>query len=569
MPSLRQLAGQAAIPAALVLPIALVAALTAHARSTERSHRATAERVVRDYAAFAAWQFDRHAFEHLQGDALASLDDVRRVGPKDPLPPPSVLQPDTGKCGCGFKTDYRFGFRLDVASGAFITDRPAPPAAREALARRAALMPREIVPRAKGDTTRDDGRHQARLRVDPIAGTLHLLTYTVVRDDAGRARAVYGVAADPKHLGTAFARIVREQTLLPPSLVGRAPNDSVVTIRVATPDGRVLFGPAARPAGPLVASDTIEAWAGGFVTTVGVRPAAAASLVIGGLPPSRLPWLLAMLGGGIVLAGVGLLQLRRARELARLRAQFVANVSHELRTPLTQISMFGETLLLGRERSAEEREHFLSVIYREARRLTTLVESVLRFSRAEAGGAATAAARGLRPEPRDVAADVADAVAAFAPLAEAADTALTVDLAHDAYAHADAGALRQILLNLLDNAVKYGPRGQTVVVRAARVNAEVVVSVEDEGPGVPPADRERVFDAFTRLERPGLPRVSGTGVGLAVVRDLVRAHGGRAWIETGRRGARVCVALPACAAPTAPAATDADARAEALEVAAR
>jgi signal transduction histidine kinase len=166
-----------------------------------------------------------------------------------------------------------------------------------------------------------------------------------------------------------------------------------------------------------------------------------------------------------------------------------------------------------------------------------------------------------------VAADVSDAVAAFAPLAEAADTALAVELSPDAHALADAGALRQILLNLLDNAVKYGPRGQTVLVRAARAGAEVVVSVEDEGPGVPPADRERVFDPFTRLERPGLPRVSGTGVGLAVVRDLVRAHGGRAWIEDGRSGARVCVALPASAQP--PASPEEAARADELEVAAR
>src|SRR3712207_991125 len=138
MRALRQLADQAAIPAALVLPIALIAALTAHARSTERSHRATAERVVRDYAAFAAWQFDRHAFEHLSNDAVASLYKVSDVGPTDPLPAPSVLVPDTGRCGCGFKTDYRLGFRLDVATGALHTDRPVSAATRAALASRAA-----------------------------------------------------------------------------------------------------------------------------------------------------------------------------------------------------------------------------------------------------------------------------------------------------------------------------------------------------------------------------------------------------------------------------------------------
>jgi signal transduction histidine kinase len=114
----------------------------------------------------------------------------------------------------------------------------------------------------------------------------------------------------------------------------------------------------------------------------------------------------------------------------------------------------------------------------------------------------------------------------------------------------DPGALRQILLNLLDNAVKYGPHGQTIVVRVVRGGDEVVLSVDDEGPGIPPPDRRRVFDPFERLDRRGAPKTSGAGIGLAVVRDLVIAHAGRVWIEDAPgEGARVGIALRAVDAP--------------------
>jgi signal transduction histidine kinase len=108
----------------------------------------------------------------------------------------------------------------------------------------------------------------------------------------------------------------------------------------------------------------------------------------------------------------------------------------------------------------------------------------------------------------------------------------------------------QILLNLLDNAVKYGPRGQTVTVRVVRGGDEVILSVDDEGPGIPPSDRRRVFDPFERLDRRHAPKTSGAGIGLTVVRDLVTVLGGRVWIEDAPGGgARVAIALRAVAAP--------------------
>src|SRR5213076_2188456 len=242
---------------------------------------------------------------------------------------------------------------------------------------------------------------------------------------------------------------------------------------------------------------------------VALRPDLAPKLVIGGMPRSNLPMLLSLLAltAGLVVAA--LLQLRREYELSQLRADFVSGVSHELRTPLAQIRMFSETLLLGRVRSDEEQVRSLEIIDQEARRLTHLVENLLHFSRSERQ------LTRLSPAP--------------APLA----------------ALVDADALRQMLLNLLDNAVKYGPAGQTVTLGLSVGEGRARICVDDQGPGVPAADRERIWDQFWRLERDRGSAVAGTGIGLSVVRELVALHGGRAWAEDAPgSGGRFVIELP-------------------------
>jgi len=258
---------------------------------------------------------------------------------------------------------------------------------------------------------------------------------------------------------------------------------------------------------------------------------------------------------GVLLLTAGLIvtalvQLRRESDLARLRTDFVSGVSHELRTPLAQIRMFGETLLLGRVRSDTERRRSLEIIDQEARRLTHLVENLLHFSRSERQ------AHHVTPEPTWMAPLVRSVVEAFTPLAAPRRARLRTDLAEGVVAAVDAEAFRQMLLNLLDNAVKYGPEDQTVTVTLAAADAagRVRVSVDDQGPGVPPAERERVWERFWRLERDRGSAVAGTGIGLAVVRELAALHGGRAWVEDppAGRGARFALELPAAAAPPTP-----------------
>jgi signal transduction histidine kinase len=172
------------------------------------------------------------------------------------------------------------------------------------------------------------------------------------------------------------------------------------------------------------------------------------------------------------------------------------------------------------------------------------VENALHFARAERHAVELVRERAaLAPLVREV-------LESFAPLAWAAGAAVQDHLDESVEAVVDRAALRQILLNLVDNAIKYGPRGQRVTVRLSARDGSARLSVEDEGPGVDAADRERVWQPFVRVS-PVRGGTTGSGIGLAVVRDLARRHGGAAWVEgrdadapgTGG-GARFVVELP-------------------------
>jgi two-component system phosphate regulon sensor histidine kinase PhoR len=229
--------------------------------------------------------------------------------------------------------------------------------------------------------------------------------------------------------------------------------------------------------------------------------------------------------------------------MARLRSDFVASVSHELRTPLAQIRWFAELLRLGRLRSPEERERSLRIIDQEARRLAFLVENVLNFSRS---GSRTAR---LRLELVNLTSEVREIVDSFAPLVESRRVTIRTALESGVSALVDRAAFRQILLNLLDNAAKYGPPSQTVVVGVASAAGDRArLWVEDEGPGVPEAERVHVWRPFYRAERDRGSVATGSGIGLAVVGDLVTQQHGRRWIETGASGgARIVIEFQASA----------------------
>lgn len=248
---------------------------------------------------------------------------------------------------------------------------------------------------------------------------------------------------------------------------------------------------------------------------------------------------------------------RRLEEITALRADFVASTSHELRTPLAQIRMFAELLRKGSLRNAEEADRALRIIEKEASRLTILVDNILNYARLrrrvetralEGGGDGNGAPA---PIPADVAIDVEQALEAFSPLALERGVRVVSAVEGRPYAAADSQALRQVLINFLENAVKYGPRGQTVAVGAREDDGWVRLWVDDEGPGVPVAERERIWRAFHRGSTAESSAQGGSGIGLAVVRDLVLQAGGRVEIERSPAGgARFVAELPAAVIPS-------------------
>ena len=206
--------------------------------------------------------------------------------------------------------------------------------------------------------------------------------------------------------------------------------------------------------------------------------------------------------------------------------------------------MFSETLLLGRVRSEHEGRRSLEIIAREAQRLAQLVENVLLFSRGERRTPE------ISPKPARLAPMIVEVVESFAPLAAARQARIVTDLDDTVSANVDAGALRQVVLNLLDNAVKYGPQGQTVTVVLRLEQARAHIEVADEGPGIAPEDVERIWQPFNRLPKAAAV-TGGAGIGLAIVRQLAELHGGRSRVEPMLSGARFVVELPGAWSHTA------------------
>lgn len=241
-------------------------------------------------------------------------------------------------------------------------------------------------------------------------------------------------------------------------------------------------------------------------------------------------------------AALVLHEITELRRLELVRRDFVANVSHELRTPLTAIQGFAETLLAGGLEDEVHRRGFVEIIQAQAARLARLTEDLLELSRLEAG----------RMELRFQIVDLADLLraeaAAAAPLA--AQRGLDFGLARLPsdlpQLRADPDRLRQVLRNLIDNALQYTPSGGRVSIEAAVQQGDIVLAVTDTGIGIPDAERSRIFERFYRVDssrahQPG----GGTGLGLAIARHLVELHGGHIGVESELGvGSRFFFSLP-------------------------
>jgi two-component system phosphate regulon sensor histidine kinase PhoR len=225
--------------------------------------------------------------------------------------------------------------------------------------------------------------------------------------------------------------------------------------------------------------------------------------------------------------------------LEGIRRDFVANVSHELRTPLTAIRGFAETLRTS-EVPPEQRRQFLDVILRHADRLTALIEDLLELSRIEGG------TRELVLEPTDVAALARGLIQDLKPRLDAKRLRGELRAEPVPRALADRRALEQVLLNLLDNAIKYSEPGGRIELIVSDSPTGVRIDVTDTGIGIPEADRARIFERFYRVEKARSRDLGGTGLGLAIVKHLVQAQDGEVSVSSREgQGSTFTVRLPA------------------------
>ena len=204
--------------------------------------------------------------------------------------------------------------------------------------------------------------------------------------------------------------------------------------------------------------------------------------------------------------------------------RFTADVSHELRTPLTALRSVGEVALRGNH-DAEGYREVIGSMLEEVDRLTRLTDELLALARADAGEAK------LRKEPLELGALAREVAGHLSVLAEEKQQRLEVEAAPVAL-EADRTVLRQALVNLVVNAIKYSPERTRIRLRAGRRDDAAFVEVKDEGPGVAPEHRERLFERFYRVDKSRSREMGGTGLGLALVKWSAEAHGGRVELET-------------------------------------
>jgi len=539
----------------ILVAVGLTALLAYRAFDASRAQQQMTEHTLREYAGFAAYQLKNATSGRMMGEHRGTFEHVVRAISTQGTTPPlgaervaALIEPKGPQCRC--LDGVSFYYQVTIADSgieATASELATPGNLRgirdmviaHALAPGGPLPPLPNPAGARSPGVPVTSQFLAAI-FSHLGDRPYLLTHAITVDATRRPIVAHGFAEPAGEVvGRAVKGALEFQAVLPNTLTRGLSVDSILAVTVTTPSGEVVYRSETRADTMYAATDSLEPRFGGLRFEVAIDPAAAGLLILGGLPRSRLPEVLATACVAVCLLGMLLYLFRRQEELARLRDEFVSGVSHELRTPLAQIRLLAELLHMGKV-PAEERKRSLRIIDKEARRLSFLVDSILSFTHSRRGR--------LSPVSTNIAAEIDEIVSGFEPLAEAHGVRLTTRLERGIVASVDRSALRQVVLNLLDNAVRYGPSGQDVTITTSAAGDTWTLEVADEGPGIPGDERERIFTPYYRMERDTGGAVGGTGIGLAVVRRLVEEHRGRVHVTSangdGAAGARFIVALP-------------------------
>lgn len=367
------------------------------------------------------------------------------------------------------------------------------------------------------------------------AHTDFAVTTTVRSDSVGRPVVLYGFIAPAHALMQTLLSLPMVHSAAGRSRAGAIPDTQ--SLQIGITDSLPVYGRVSDDR-PYRGSVLLHGPLDGLGLTVALSSAEARVGQVA-QPTDRL-WALGLLSVATVLVIIiAVSTSRREMFLARARSDFIAGTSHDFRMPLAQILLASETLNLRPEVSSEERAQLGKAIVRETHRLIAMVENVLLFSRS---GAVEIKPTLHLLKTREVFDDVSESVRLAA---EDARQTISVDVPNDLQVKADRQLLRQALVNLVDNAMKYGAPNQTITL-GARANSagEVLLSVSDQGTGIPEGQREQIFQPYERLARDQTSERAGSGLGLAVVSQIVRAFRGRVWVESAPGGgARFVIAL--------------------------
>lgn len=231
---------------------------------------------------------------------------------------------------------------------------------------------------------------------------------------------------------------------------------------------------------------------------------------------------------GAMLLGILLIlrDIARERRLSHLRSDFVSNVSHELKTPLTSIHVFAESVLLDRVKSPADQKEYLKIILKETERLKRMINNILDFSRREKGKVE------YQARPVDVSALLKAAISDLSYWLEEMGFKVQTEIEEGVLTSGDPEALKQVVINLLDNSIKYSDKVKEICVRLRKKEKILRIEVADRGMGIPKEQAGHIFDKFYRVNNSQVKGIAGTGLGLTVVKDIVEAHGGEVLVKS-------------------------------------
>ena len=228
------------------------------------------------------------------------------------------------------------------------------------------------------------------------------------------------------------------------------------------------------------------------------------------------------------------------RKLENVRRDFVANVSHELRTPLTSLRGYAETLLENKDLDAGTRNSFHATIYKNATRLSALIDDLLTLSSLESGS------QHLQTETVDLKQAAEGVIASVESLWQTKKQTCVLSSDPNVLVEANRRGIEQVLYNLLDNAIKYTPEGGSIDVSIRRNGKGIRVAVDDTGIGIPSPELPRIFERFYRVDKSRSREMGGTGLGLAIVKHIVQLHGGTIEVSSAiNKGSTFAFQLPA------------------------